>query len=181
MILPKNRDPRFITIRRGGTLTDTEHHLLAIWAAKCSERVLQYFEMECPGDNRPRLAIEKTLAWARGEITTTESKEAAYNSNAAARNVSGAAKYAALSAGQAAAVAHVPAHDLGAAAYAIKAVLKASTEENLKENHLKECMWQNKQLSENLRALVLEDQRNRNDICWNVFLPSELKNRKETL
>lgn len=28
MILPKDRDPRFITIRRGGTLTDSDHHLL---------------------------------------------------------------------------------------------------------------------------------------------------------
>jgi len=31
MILPKVRDPRFVTIRRGGTLTDAaaERHLLA--------------------------------------------------------------------------------------------------------------------------------------------------------
>ena len=33
MILPKVRDPRFVTIRRGGTLTDPDHHLLALWAA----------------------------------------------------------------------------------------------------------------------------------------------------
>lgn len=38
----------------------------------------------------------------------------------------GAAKYVALSAGQAAVVAHVAAHDLGAAAYAIRAVMAAS-------------------------------------------------------
>jgi hypothetical protein len=35
MILPKIRDKRFITIRRGGELTDDDHHLLAIWAAEC--------------------------------------------------------------------------------------------------------------------------------------------------
>jgi hypothetical protein len=29
MILPKVRDPRFVTIRRGGTLTDSDHQLLA--------------------------------------------------------------------------------------------------------------------------------------------------------
>lgn len=28
MILPKDRDPRFITIRRGGTLTDSDHHAI---------------------------------------------------------------------------------------------------------------------------------------------------------
>ncbi len=31
-ILPKERDPRLITIRRGGTLTDEHHRLLADWA-----------------------------------------------------------------------------------------------------------------------------------------------------
>jgi len=30
MILPKVRDPRFVTIRRGGTLTDPDHHSLAL-------------------------------------------------------------------------------------------------------------------------------------------------------
>ena len=40
MILPKDRDPRFITIRRGGTLTDSDHRLLALWAAACGEHVL---------------------------------------------------------------------------------------------------------------------------------------------
>jgi hypothetical protein len=34
VILPKERDPRFITIRRGGTLADSHHRLLAQWAAK---------------------------------------------------------------------------------------------------------------------------------------------------
>ena len=33
MILPKVRDPRFVTVRRGGTLTDADHRLLALWAA----------------------------------------------------------------------------------------------------------------------------------------------------
>jgi hypothetical protein len=36
MILPKERDPRFIPIRRGGTLTDANHHLLASWASSSS-------------------------------------------------------------------------------------------------------------------------------------------------
>ena len=29
-ILPKDRGPRFVTIRRGGTLTDSDHQLLAL-------------------------------------------------------------------------------------------------------------------------------------------------------
>jgi hypothetical protein len=33
MILPKDRDPRFITIRRGGRLIGSRHRVLAAWAA----------------------------------------------------------------------------------------------------------------------------------------------------
>lgn len=33
MIFSEIRDSRFVTMRRGGTLQDTDHHLLAIWAA----------------------------------------------------------------------------------------------------------------------------------------------------
>jgi len=40
MILSKDCDPRFITIRHSGTLTDSDHHLLASWAAACAEHML---------------------------------------------------------------------------------------------------------------------------------------------
>jgi hypothetical protein len=39
MILPKERDPRLITIRRGGSLTDHHHRLIALWAATCAEHL----------------------------------------------------------------------------------------------------------------------------------------------
>jgi hypothetical protein len=32
-----------------------------------------------------------------------------------------------------------------------------------------ECRWQRSQLPESIRALVLDDQRLRNAICWSVF------------
>ena len=51
MILPKVRDPRFVTIRRGGTLTDPDHQLLALWAASCAEHVLHLFESAQPEDH----------------------------------------------------------------------------------------------------------------------------------
>lgn len=66
MILPKVRDPRLVTIRRGGTLTDTDHQLLALWAAQCAEHVLHFFEDGQPSDTRPRDAIDAARAWARG-------------------------------------------------------------------------------------------------------------------
>ena len=126
MILPKVRDPRFITIRRGGSLTDSDHRLLALWAAACAEHVLHLFESVQPSDPRPREAIEQIRAWARGEITMSQSRAAGGHAMAAARELSGAARHAAYAAGQAAVVAHVAAHELGAAAYAIKAVRAAA-------------------------------------------------------
>ena len=125
VILPKERDPRFITIRRGGTLTDSEHQLLALWAAACAEHVLHLFESVKPSDLRPRQAIEQARAWARGEIKMSQSRNGAGHAQAAARDLSGAARHAAYAAGQAAAVAHVAAHELGAAALAAPAAARA--------------------------------------------------------
>src|SRR3977135_4739001 len=76
VILPKDRDPRFITIRRGGTLTDSDHRLLAFWAAACAEHVLHLFESVQPSDARPREAIEQIRAWACGEIGMSQSRAA---------------------------------------------------------------------------------------------------------
>lgn len=82
MILPKIRDPRFITVRRGGTLHDDDHRRLAIWAA---------------------------------------------------------------------AVADAAGHDAGKGAGSL------------------ECRWQRAQLPIEIRELVLDDQRLRNELCWFVF------------
>jgi len=169
MILPFERDPRFVTLRRGGTLTDADHHALALWAAKCTEHVLPFFEDARPGDDRPRRAILQARAWTRGEITMSESLAAAYGANKAARDLTGAARHAAHAAGQCAAVAHVAAHYLGAAAYAIKAARAAVPEEDAEEAGRRERRWQRARIPRRLRALVLDDQKLRNDLCWSVF------------
>ncbi|MBP7688955.1 MAG: hypothetical protein KA765_13645 [Thermoflexales bacterium] len=169
MILPKDRDPRFITVRRGGTLQDSDHRLLAEWAAKCAEHVLHLFEAMRPDDLRPRQAIALARAWVRGEVAMSQARMAAGYAQAAARDLSGAARHAAYAAGQAAAVAHVAAHELGAAAYAIKAVRAAASDGEEEIAGRLECQWQREQLPEVIRDLVLDDQRLRNDICWSVF------------
>ena len=87
----------------------------------------------------------------------------------AARDLRGAARWAAYSAGQAACVGHVAAHDLGAAAYAIKAVRAAAPDAEVEAAGRRECHWQRDQLASTVRELVLDDQRLRNDICWSVF------------
>jgi hypothetical protein len=169
VILPKERDPRFITLRRGGTLTDSNHQLLALWAATCAEHVLHLFEAARPSDVRPRHAIAQARAWVRGEIKMTQSRESAGHANAAARDLSGAPRHAAYAAAQAAAVAHVAAHELGAAAYAIKAVRAAAPPGEGESSGRLECRWQREQLPDAIRELVLDDQRLRNAICWSVF------------
>jgi hypothetical protein len=169
VILPRERDPRLTTVRRGGTLTDADHRLLALWAATCAEHVLHLFEGEQLSDPRPRQALEAVRAWARGEVTMSRSRAAGGHAMAAARVRRGAARHAAFAAGQAAAVAHVAAHELGAAAYAIKAARAAAPAGEGERAGRLECRWQREQLPRAIRDLVLDDQRVRNGLCWSVF------------
>ena len=168
VILSKDPDPRLVTIRRGGRLTDSDHRLLALWAADCAEHVLHHFESVRPSDRRPRQAIEQIRAWTHGEITMMQCRAAGGHAMGAARELQGAARHAAYAAGQAACVAHVAAHELGAAAYAIKAASAAAPGHEQHAGRL-ECQWQRGQLPEAIRDLVLDDQRLRNHICWSVF------------
>ena len=169
MILPPVRDPRLTTIRRGGTLTDDDHHLLALWAASCAEHVLHLFESARPDDPRPRQAIEQARAWVRGDVRMMQARASGGHAMGAARDQRGAPRQAAYAAGQAAAVAHVAAHELGAAAYAIKAARAAVPAAESVAVGRRECQWQRAQLPEQVRDLVLDDQRVRNELCWSVF------------
>ena len=89
----------------------------------------------------------------------------------AARELKGAAREAASAAGQSAVVAHVAAHELGAAAYAIRAARAAAPEADRLEAGRLECQWQRAQLPAAIcaLALVLDDQRLRNEYCWFMF------------
>ena len=169
MILAKVRDPRLVTIRRGGTLTGSDHHLLALWAASCAEHVLDLFEPARPEDPRPRQAIERARAWVRGEVTMTQARAAGGHAMGAARDLRGAPRYAAYAAGQAAVAAHVAARELGAAAYAIKAARAAAPQAEAEAAGRPGCQWQRDQLPGVIRKLVLDDQRSRNGICWSAF------------
>lgn len=169
MILSKVRDPRLITIRRGGTLTDADHQLLALWAATCAEHVLSLFEEIRPDDGRPREAITATRDWVAGELPMMQARAVGGHAMGAARDLSGAARFAAYAAGQAACVGHVAEHDLGAAAYAIKAAIAAAPQDEGEAARHRECSWQREQLPDEIRDLVLDDRHRRNDICWSVF------------
>jgi hypothetical protein len=103
------------------TLSQADRRIVAVWAADCAERVIGLFEAEAPDDTRPRDAIARTRAFARGELDIAEEIRRRFGGHDAARAVSPAAAAAARAAGQAAGAAHMGAHALGAAAYAAKA------------------------------------------------------------
>ena len=169
MILPKKRDPRFITVRRGGALQDADHHLLAIWAADCAQHMLHLFEEMQPNDDRPRRAIELARAWARGEIMMSQARAAGGAANAAARNLRGAARHGSILCRPSRVRRTRRCARARWAAYAIKAARAAAPEGEGESAGRRECRWQRDQLPEAIRELVLDDQRLRNDICWSVF------------
>jgi hypothetical protein len=158
-----------VTIRRGGTLEDSQHRLLAGWAADCAEHVLDYFRLQHPDDDRPQRAIEQARAWSRGEISMTQAREAAYAAQDAAKMATGAARETARAAGHAVATAHMVDHELGAAAYAIRAVRAASSTDTRDNAGRIECQWQRERLPDTIRALVLSDEDLRNHKFWSLF------------
>ncbi len=119
------RNPRLVTMRRGGLLDDVTHRVLALWAADCAHHVLEHLTAARPADDRPARAVEAARQWARGEATLTDAREAAHAAHAAALGATGAASDAARAAGHAAATGHM-ADELGPAFYALQAVVRAS-------------------------------------------------------
>jgi len=110
-------------MRSPQTLSEAERRIVAAWAADCAERVLSVFEAQAPGDGRPRDAIARTRGFARGELDVAEEIRRRFIADGAARDVKDpAAAAAARAAGQAAAIPHMGAHALGAAAYAVRSV-----------------------------------------------------------
>jgi len=106
----------------------------------------------------------------RCELRTPRARDAvAFAANAAAREVAGAARQAAHAAGQAVTVVHVAAHELGAAAYAIRAVRAATSPEGRDVAGRLECKWQREYLPDEIRELALDDRRLRKDVCWSLF------------
>jgi hypothetical protein len=63
----------------------------------------------------------------------------------------------------------VAAHELGAAAYAVRAARATAPEDQLEAAGRLECQWQRARLPGEIRELVLDDQRLRNELCWFAF------------
>jgi len=135
------------------TLSERDRRIVAAWAAACAERVLWLFEAEAPDDPRPRDAIARTRAFARGELDVAGEIRRRFVGGGAARDVKApAAAAAARAAGQAAAVAHMGAHALGAAAYAAKAAALAAPDQRV--DVAEEIRWQLSHMSAPVQAAL---------------------------
>lgn len=140
-------------MRSPQTLSEADRRIAAAWAADCAEHVLGLFESEAPGDSRPRDAIARARAFARGELGVAHEIRSRFAGGGAAREVSApAAMAAARAAGQAAAVAHMGAHALGAAAYAATAAGLAAPDRS--EAIGEEIRWQLGHMSVAVRAAL---------------------------
>ena len=109
------------------SLSEHDRRLVAMWAADCAEHVLPLFEAEAPDDDRPRDAIARARAFGRGELDAAGEIRRRFVAGRAANVVkSPSAIAAARAAAQASGVAHMGAHALGAAAYAVRAAREAA-------------------------------------------------------
>src|SRR4051812_17643624 len=102
------------------TLSERERRVLAAWAADCAEHVLVMVDAAAP-DHRRRALIARARAFAGGDLNTAEGIRQRFKGGVGMAEVEPAALAAARAAGQAAAVCHMGAHALGAAAYAAQA------------------------------------------------------------
>lgn len=66
-----------------------------LFACDCAERVLPIYERECPGDNRPRRAVDVARLYAEGKATDEELAAASAAASDAARAAASDAAWAA--------------------------------------------------------------------------------------
>ncbi|WP_229051472.1 putative immunity protein [Aeromicrobium sp. Leaf350] len=109
------------------TLSDADRRTIARWAAACAERVIPLFDGDARAVADVADALARTRAYAAGQGSAAEEiKKRLVAVKAAKSATTPAGAAAARAVGQASAVAHMGAHALGAAGYAVKAVSLAN-------------------------------------------------------
>ncbi len=134
-------------------LDDAERRVLARWAIACAERVLPLFDGDAGAMADIRDAVARTRDYSAGHSTAAAEigkRMIAVKAAGAATTAAGAA--AARSVAQASAVAHMGAHALGAAAYAVKAVSLAHPGD--REAVEAEIGWQLAELTDDERSIL---------------------------
>lgn len=99
---------------------------IAAWCMDYAQaHILPIYERECPGDPRPRAALDAARQWFEGRVKLPQVKHIILNEcHAAARECEDkpAAQAAARACGQASACFHTPTHSLGLAFYGAAAI-----------------------------------------------------------
>ncbi len=145
------RDPRFIALHRGGTLTPQEHRQLAEWAVACVRHGIRNLKVQ-EVDERIAQALDTARQWIAGEAAVGDARKAAVAAHATARGTDDAIlKNLARAAGHAVATAHMADHAPGAAAYVLKACKAVGGDDLVAQ----ELAWQQAQLPEAVRERVL--------------------------
>lgn len=137
----------------------------------CEEHILPIFEKHCPGDDRPRMAINASRDWFEGKKKLPEVKHIILNEcHAAARELDNnpAAQAAARACGQAAACFHTPTHSLGLAFYGTAAIAydRVGLEDKpdvYNQIAAEECA----KMEEALRVVAVENEPNPAKLKWN--------------
>jgi hypothetical protein len=143
------RDKRFIAELRGGSLRIEQQRQLIKWACDCAENVLPLLGEK--SDERLKNALLIAKEWAKGKATAGDARNASLNAIAVAHESSNPVAIAvARAVGHAVATAHMADHSLGAALYALKAVINAGKSTDT------ERKWQNDQLPSEIMELVLK-------------------------
>lgn len=135
------------------TLSDADRRVVARWAIACAERVRPLFDGPAAASAVIDDAVERTRAYSAGESSAAEEirkRFLAGKAAGAATNPAGAAAARAVT--QASAVAHMGAHALGAAAYAVKAVSLANPDQP--EAVDAEMRWQVSELTDEERSIL---------------------------
>ena len=168
-MLGKADSPYIISLMR---LIETQSkETLAKWCLDYAEQhILPIFEKSCPGDNRPRMAMDAARDWMAGKVKLPEVKNIILNEcHAAARELdeNPAAQAAARACGQAAALIHTPTHSLGLAFYGAAAIAydRVGVNEN-PEVYDEIAAWECAKMEFALREIAIENEPNPAKINW---------------
>jgi hypothetical protein len=152
------RDIRLVTQHRGGLLTPAQHKQLMKWAYTCAEHVLPFLNTTL--DDRLTNALQIAKQWEKGNVTVGDAIKASRDVHTFARESSDVLTIAiARSIGHAVATAHMADHALGAAIYALKAILCVGKSVDW------ERKWQNKKLSPDIVQLILSTREEKEKMC----------------
>lgn len=119
-----------------------------LWACECVNHVIPLYRDE--RDERMDEALITALKWADGKASAGEARKAAVRAIALAREITDPVNKAIIRAvHHTVATAHMADHSLGGAIYSLIAVKNAGA------SYQDEREWQNKQLPEEIRDIIL--------------------------